>query len=213
MRTMRGLSICFLFLITGVAAAQNNPTWYAGIGFGQTELKTTSDIVLPSEPPQFTTIKESDDLTRIYLAFRPVQYFAFEASLFAGGDFQEIVGESIPGAGDGFKAAADSSGYDVSILGILPLLDRRVDLFVRLGVQRAEYRLGIRDQLDPGFSDNFKETIKQTNRLIGIGAQVNFGDRKQYGVRLESNWINPKDKIDEVTDVLLSFNFGWGGNP
>ena len=108
MRTMRGLSICFLFLITGVAAAQNNPTWYAGIGFGQTELKTTSDVVLPSEPPQFTTIKESDDLTRIYLAYKPIQYFALEASLFAGGDFQEIVGESIPGAGDGFKAAADS---------------------------------------------------------------------------------------------------------
>ena len=133
MRTMRGLSICFLFLITGVAAAQNNPTWCAGIGFGRNELKTTSVIVLPSEPPQFSTIKESDDLTRIYLAFKPVQYSAFEASLFAGGDFQEIVGESIPGAGDGFKAAADSSGYEFSILGIVPIANRRVDLFVRVG--------------------------------------------------------------------------------
>ena len=73
--------------------------------------------------------------------------------------------------------------------------------------------MGIRDQLDPGFSDNFKETIKQTNRLLGVGAQINFGDRRQYGVRLEANRIDPKDKIDEVTEVLLSFNFGWGGNP
>ena len=204
--------IPLLLLTTGIATAQDRPTWYAGFGIGQSDLRTTDGVVLPSNPPQTTSISESDDLTKVYLAFRPIQYFALEGSLFAGGDIREIVGESTPGAGDGFEFAADTSGYDLSVLGILPLADGRVDLFLRLGVQRGDYRIGFRDPANPDSADNFKETIKQTNRLYGVGIQGNFGDRRQYSVRLEGNVVDTKDILDELTEVLLSFNFGWGGN-
>jgi hypothetical protein len=45
-----------------------------------------------------------------------------------------------------------------------------------------------------------------------VGAQVNFGSRKQIGVGLEYNVGDPSDRLDSYEEVLLRFAFGWGGN-
>ena len=68
----------------------------------------------------------------------------------------------------------------------------------------------MRDQVDPGFTGTLRESLKQTNRIYGVGAQLNFGSRNHIGVRLERNIVDAKDATD-LEETLLGVVFGWGG--
>ena len=199
----------------GTAAADEHQTWYAGVGVGETTLEfriNNGGVEQPIFPPNpAVSFDESEDLTKLFIGYKPIKFFAIEGSFLSAGDFTDVILESSPGAGDGFAVAADLSGYDLSVLGILPLIERRIELYARFGLQRDEFNIVIRDQVDPTFSGNVKERVKQTNRIYGAGVQVNFGSHKNIGVRLEANILDPKDNIDDLSEVLLGFVFGWGG--
>ena len=210
----RILVIAALVMIAAIgtaAADSDHPTWYAGVGVGQTDIEVLSGVVLPSDPPQFQSFSEKEDLTKIFIAYKPIKYFAIEGSLFTAGDYSTVFNESSPGAGDGFAFNGDISGYDVSALGIYPFMDRRIEVYGRLGVQRDEFSYRVRDQLGVSNPAEMRDSFKQTNRMYGLGVQFNFGSRKNMGVRLEGNFIQAKDKIDDMTETLVGFVFGWGG--
>lgn len=211
---MRILGIAALVVIAAIgtaAADSNHPTWYAGVGIGQTDLEVRSGIAQPSIPPQFQSFSDEEDLTKIFIGYKPIKYFAIEGSLFTAGDYSTVFSESSPGAGDGFAFNGDISGYDVSALGIFPFMDRRIEIYGRLGVQRDEFSYRVRDQLGVSVPAEMRDSFKQTNRMYGLGVQVNFGSPKNFGARLEYNEIDSKDTINDMTETLLGFVYGWGG--
>lgn len=195
-----------LVLVAGVgtaAAEDGHPTWYAGVGAGSYQIKYV-DIILPSEPPQVgSTSKDGDDLTKVFIGFKPIQYFALEVGVMSGGRFSDTVGS--------FTVGSDYSGYDISALGILPLAERRFEIYGRLGVARNELNISVADSVDPVFSGNYRERLKQSYRLYGAGVQVNLGSRKNYGIGLEYNYGDTSRRLDEYSETLLRFTLGWGG--
>ena len=138
----------------GTAVADEHPRWYTGIAIGQSNIETT--IVQPSLPPVKTSFDETEDLTKIQFGYKPVKYLAIELGAFGSGEYSSVIGESTPGAGDGFNVSADYFGWDLSILGILPLMDRRIDIYARVGLQNQEINVTVIDQIDPLFSGTRK---------------------------------------------------------
>ena len=204
--TRKALAVAILMAATiGTAAADEHPTWYAGFAVGQSTVEVV--VSQPSIPPQNQTIDESDDLTKVFIGYKPVKYFAIEGSIMGSGEFSSQVGPS----GSGFDVAADYFGGDLSILGIIPVADRRLDIYGRVGVQREEFNVVVRDQLLP-ITNTTVDQSKQISRMLGLGVQVNFGDRKRYGVRLEGSVIDAKGQVEDISEVLVGFVCGWGGS-
>lgn len=180
-----------------VASAQKESGWYIGVGYGEATVE--AKVQLPSEPPFVKTIDESANSARIFGGYRFIPYLAIEGGF---NDFGQIDLQSLAGV---FTYDARADGWDVELVGILPIAKQRVELFAKLGVARVETTERLRSDImlptEPPSPLQFEETTDSTNALGGVGVQVNLLKDKQLGLRIEWVTIDTKSDIVDFTNI------------
>ena len=169
---------------------------YLGIGAGQSELETR--VVTSSVPPQTVTIKGNGTSVRVFGGYRMIKYLFIEAGASTYGDFSE----GIPGTNETLNGL--SSGWDLSLVGNLPLGLGRFDLFAKLGVARNRYETTISNPTDPTVERDTRSSQRQDTAMFGVGAQWNLGDSKKFGLRLEYNVFDVSLLAEEQSNILGS---------
>ena len=169
---------------------------YLGIGAGQSELE--SQVVTSSVPPQTVTIKGTGTSVRVFGGYRMIKYLFIEAGASTYGDFSE----PIPGTNDTFEGL--SSGWDIAIVGNLPLAQNRFDLFAKLGVARTRYETLINDPDDATVARDSRTSQNQNTAMFGVGAQWNLGESKNFGLRLEYNVFDVSLLAVDQSNILGS---------
>lgn len=189
-----------LLAFAGTAQAQSDRGFYVGAGVGSTTFKTTQ--VTASLPPQTLTIKDSSSSVRVFGGYRASRFIFFEAGAVAFGEIKERTGSTVS---ELQTYRASYGGWDVSVIGNLPLADGAFDLFGRLGVARTVYDSLIFDNTDPGFGVESGEAETQRTALYGLGGQFNFGPDRNMGLRIEYNIYDVNLLAEDQTSVMASF--------
>lgn len=179
----RILFIAALSLAILAPAAFAQSGFYIGASSGTTKLKVEGEVQLPTEPPSNPTISDSDKGVRGFVGYRFGRYLALELGYADLGSF----GDKYPRP-DLFNASpvevnADAKATDLSVVGILPLADDRVDLYAKLGFAQWDLKVRAVDPLDPAFGvDSFKED--GTDTVYGAGVRFNLLESRKLGLDL-----------------------------
>ena len=164
------IGVLALLLAVGVAQAGEDRGWYIGVGAGQTDFETT--VVQPSIPPQTQKVSDKGDTVRMLVGYRALKYLFIEGGYASYGNISEPLPQPMPPGGPAQMYEASLSGWDLSLVGNLPLAKGRFDIFAKLGVARTEAEELVKDPVDPSVARDTRDSVKQTSRLFGIGAQV-----------------------------------------
>lgn len=200
-RILVPISISLALLgFAGAAQAQSDSGFYFGAGVGRTTLESRQ--VTSSIPPVVLKVKDSSKSGRVFAGYRASRYFSIEAGSVAYGDVTDVT-ESEPGETQVFQATY--GGWDLALIGNLPLADGAFDIFAKLGVARSEYNTRFFDAVDPTFGVGASSKTSQRTAMYGVGGQFNFGADRQMGLRLEANTYDVSQDATDQKAVFASF--------
>lgn len=126
---MNKTTIALSFSLLALQATAQEEAFYLGAGGGGTNFESKELTVdLAGAPSTTATFDDSDGNVRLFAGYRWRPNFAFEAVVSDLGEFEFIDGA------DRFDASYEVSSMDLAAVGLLPLLDGRIDLFARTGI-------------------------------------------------------------------------------
>lgn len=190
-----------LVLVSGAAFAQSG--FYIGGGYGSSKLKSeVLEIVLPSEPPQFSTVKisESDSGWKAYAGYRFGRHFAVEGAYAKLGTFMDEDRDF------SIETTLKTKAYDVSLVGFLPLANDRIDLFARGGIAFWDLEASTGPLAgpfaDPGFGVEPDDSGQDF--VWSLGVQFNLLSNRQLHLRGEYTRyeISGLDKLEYIGGSL-----------
>lgn len=171
---------------------------YAGASFVQSTFD--HDWNLASGEPVMN-IDDEDQGFKVLFGWRPVRWFALEASyadLGAASGNTSIVCAAAIGFPCPTELAADVRSSQVAALGLLPL--GAFDLFARAGLNywRADARIA------DGATVVVRDREHDTDVVYGVGAQYRY---QRVGLRLEYENITLGDSDADTVSVGVTYNF------
>lgn len=180
-------------------ASANDLGLYAGASFVQTKFEHDwSDL------PSGVTIRDVDDEDqgfKVLFGWRPVRWFALEASyadLGAASGNTNVVCLAAIGFPCPTRLSADVQSTQLSALGLWPVGD--FDLFARAGVQRWEADAEIAD----ASTVIARASEHDTDLVYGIGAQYRY---QRVAVRLEFEHLELEESEAEAVSMGVTYSF------
>jgi OOP family OmpA-OmpF porin len=175
---------------SSAALAQTDGRAYAGISFGQAELKGfCSDVAfIAATAPggSVSSCDEKDTAFKFFVGYRVNRNFAIEGSYFNYGD-ASARGQSF---GIPFSVSADATAFGVAALGIIPV-GNQFSLFGKVGLLMSEG-----DATASGAGGAFSDSGSETGLHLGFGAM--FDVTPNFGIRAE--W----ERNDELEVDMMS---------
>ena len=182
-----------MLLMVGVSIAGDTPVpidysgWYAGIGYGVSQTNLTGSRM---------ELDDDTDAVRLFGGRRVSKNFAIEAGIADLGEVSEPCntrsGPYDAKARNRYRCpnSIAFNSVDASLLGILPLVDGRVDLFARAGLGRTELYDGM-------------GTVTVVDYLLGAGVQVNLLAARTLGLRLDYTSYNDSKLMLDSRDLTM----------
>ncbi len=173
------------FALTAAMTARADvaPGFYAGAGFGTTELSEESLAAF--------TADDSDNGFKFFGGYSFNEYFAIEASYFDLGEASGTLEDSEIGE---FDFDVGVSGMSASVIGRIPVAEM-FSLFGRIGFASYDLEFGVSI---PGIGSG-SESESETDMVYGGGGALSFG---AFEVRAEYEVLNVED--GDVNMISLS---------
>lgn len=204
-------------LAAGMAQAQTNDVWYAGIGAGSSHVE-----VYRGSPTLFGDAWEAgagESASLIFGGYRLNRHVAFDLAYVAERDLvwreQGAVVDGLPGFYDS-RTALSTSALQLSLLGMLPFRDVG-EVYLRGGVSR--YRAAISQSLTDYFGGeevSRSMTASDTGFLLGLGVAAALSERWRARLEYQVTWIdhtlvNVEQEGDPTVDTwFLGFEYRFG---
>lgn len=170
--------------------AQTDGRAYAGISFGQAELKGfCSDVAfIAATAPggSVSSCDEKDTAFKFFVGYRVNRNFAIEGSYIDYGD-ASARGQSL---GVPFSVSADATAFGVAALGIIPL-SNQFSFFGKVGILMTDAGASA-----SGAGGAFSGSDSETGLQLGFGAM--FDITPTFGIRAE--W----ERNDELEVDMMS---------
>jgi OOP family OmpA-OmpF porin len=191
-------------VLVGALALLVAPAWagtfYLGAGAGESSTDDLSVADLDDGSFVDGSLDDSDTAIKAFVGYRFLKFVAIEVGYVDLGEFT-IEGTS-DGSGPDFfagpvDAAAEVDGYDVSVLGILPI-GKRLKVFARAGYYLWDSEVTVSNGgLSLSEDDDGEDT------LIGAGASFRLG--AGIDVRAEYEQFD----VDDITVDVISAGLTW----
>ena len=195
---------------TTASAAEATGNWYVGAGIGQSRANTpdaTFVAVLAGTP--VTSVATSKDDTgvagKLFLGYQFNKYIAAEGGYFRLGDFS--FSSTTTPAGTLQGSLKNRNGYNLDVVGTLPIVADKFILLGRVGIQSSKTSdLFVGTGAAAGLA-NPAPSKNLVSYKYGAGAEFDF--TKNVGVRAEweryrvSDGIGGKVNVNAVTASVL----------
>jgi opacity protein-like surface antigen len=210
-----------LLLCPLLASAQNPPAikgWYAGGGVGYSNVRAVDSDDWFSD----TNYGDADFAYAITGGYRFMRYLALELSYVDSGkpdyDDNSVDLRKLGGIYD-VDAELDIDSTQIALLGILPLADGAVELFVKAGAAfwDAESEQYLRNR---GAGPDIRRTVDENDVdfMFGFGAALNFNKHWHARVDFSSHAIDDdllaleSDYDASVENMTVQLHYRFGDN-
>ena len=203
--------VAFLF-VSGSALAQKG--FYLGVGYGNAEIATHDILVaMPQGSIGFERFEDNDSSYKLLAGFRFNKYIALEGTWQDWGKPDSFNTGILDASGIDIVGTVETTGFQLSALGFLPLADGKFDIFGRLGASVFDEKLKFSGfpplMAIPQQLVNTSRKDKNALFTYGLGVQLNLLQNKNLILRVE--WDSTQGDVLNRYDYVgatIGYTFG-----